>query len=37
MLVELPGIEPAPKMVVSCGDVESDYAKQRESTRNDLR
>jgi hypothetical protein len=26
-LVELPGIEPAPKIVVSCGNVKFDYAK----------
>jgi hypothetical protein len=37
MLVELPGIEPAPKIVVSCGNVEFDYAKPRQMTRNDLR
>ena len=30
--VEPPGIEPAPKMVVSCGNVEFDYAKVRETT-----
>jgi hypothetical protein len=36
-LVELPGIEPAPKMVVSCGNVEFNDAKRRETTRNDLR
>ena len=29
--VELPGIEPAPKMVVTCGNVEFDYAKRLES------
>ena len=36
-LVELPGIEPAPKMAVSCGNVEFDYAKRRQMTRNDVR
>ena len=35
--VELPGIEPAPKMVVTCGNAQFDYAKVRETTRNDLR
>jgi hypothetical protein len=35
--VELPGIEPVPKMVVSCGNVEFDDAKRREMTPNDLR
>jgi hypothetical protein len=33
----LPGIEPAPKMAMTCGNVELEYAKRRESTRNDLR
>ena len=37
MLVELPGIEPAPKIVVNCGNVEFDYAKRLQMTRNDLR
>jgi hypothetical protein len=35
--VELPGIEPAPKIVVNCGNVEFDYAKRLQMTRNDLR
>src|ERR1700757_1886033 len=34
--MELPGIEPAPKITVSCANAEFDYAKQRETTRNDL-
>jgi hypothetical protein len=34
---ELPGIEPAPKMGLTCGNVGFDYAKRRETTRNDLR
>jgi len=35
--VELPGIEPTPEMVVNCGNVEFNYAKRRQMTRNDLR
>ena len=35
--VELPGIEPTAKRHVICGNAESEYAKRRESTRNDLR
>lgn len=34
---ELPGIEPIPKMAVSCGDVKFGYAKVPEEARNDLR
>jgi hypothetical protein len=34
-VVELPGIEPAPEIAMSCGNAESDYAKQRQPTRND--
>ena len=30
VFVELPGIEPATKMTLTCGDAESEYAKQRE-------
>ena len=30
--VELPGIEPSPKIWLTCGNVESDDAKQRENT-----
>jgi hypothetical protein len=37
LLVELPGIEPAAEIVLTCGNVEIPYAKRRESTRNDLR
>ena len=33
--VELPGIEPAPKIAVTCGNAEFDDAKVRETTRND--
>ena len=36
-LVELPGIEPGPKIDLSCGNVEFNYAKRRQMTRNDLR
>jgi hypothetical protein len=36
-VVELPGIEPAPKMVVTCGNAEFDSAKVRETTRKYLR
>jgi len=36
-LVELPGIEPAPKISLSCAKVRFGYVKRRESTRNDLR
>ena len=35
--VELPGIEPVTKIALSCGNAELEYAKRRESTRNDLR
>lgn len=35
--VELPGIELDTEMRMTCGDMETEYAKQRESTRNDLR
>jgi hypothetical protein len=31
-LVELPGIEPAAKIGVTCGNTELDDAKQRETT-----
>jgi hypothetical protein len=37
LAVELPGIEPAPKMVVTCGNAEFDYPKVRETTRKYLR
>jgi hypothetical protein len=30
--VEPPGIEPAPGIVLTCGNAELDYAKQREMT-----
>jgi hypothetical protein len=33
----LPGIEPAPKIVVTCGNAEFDDAKVRETTREYLR
>jgi hypothetical protein len=36
-LRELPGIEPGAKMVVSWGNAKLNYAKPRETTRNDLR
>ncbi len=35
--VELPGIEPSPKNLLTCGNLEFDDTKRRESTRNDLR
>jgi hypothetical protein len=35
--VELPGIEPATETALNCGNADSDYAKTRESTRDDLR
>jgi hypothetical protein len=35
--VELPGIEPAAEIGVTCGDAEFGDAKVRETTRNDLR
>ena len=35
--VELPGIEPSAEIALTCGNAESDDAKRRESTRNDLR
>ena len=35
--VELPGIEPGPKIDLSCGNSGIDDAKQREMTRSDLR
>jgi hypothetical protein len=31
-MVELPGIEPATEMALTCGNVGNDYAKQREMT-----
>jgi hypothetical protein len=30
--LEVPGIEPSPKISLTCGNVESDDAKQRENT-----
>jgi hypothetical protein len=30
--VELPGIEPDAKMMLTCGNAEVDYAKRREKT-----
>ena len=33
-VVELPGIEPATEIALSCGNAEAGYAKRRESTRN---
>jgi hypothetical protein len=33
-LVELPEIEPAPKIGVSCGNAEFKHAKRRKPTRN---
>jgi hypothetical protein len=36
-VVELPGIEPATEIVLTCRNVESDDAKARETTWNDLR
>jgi hypothetical protein len=35
--VELPGIEPSPKISLTCGNIEFCDAKRRESTLNDLR
>jgi hypothetical protein len=35
--MELPGIEPATEIALSCGNTEFDDAKQLETTRNDLR
>ena len=35
--VELPGFEPATEIVLNCENAEFDYAKVRETTRNDLR
>ena len=35
--VELPGIEPSAEIALTCGNVESDDAKARETTWNDLR
>jgi hypothetical protein len=35
-LVELPGIGPATIKLLTCGNADSGYAKQRESTRNAL-
>jgi hypothetical protein len=35
-LVELPGIEPVAEIALTCRDAESDDAKVRETTRNDL-
>ena len=35
--VELPGIEPLTKSPLSCGNIDFGHAKQRETTRNDLR
>jgi hypothetical protein len=37
LLVELPGIEPVAKIMLTCGNAELDHAKLREATRNDLR
>jgi hypothetical protein len=37
LLVELPGIEPATEITLSCRNVRIDDAKVRETTRNDLR
>src|SRR5213075_2918831 len=37
LLVELPGIEPAPEIALSCINAEFDYAKVRTNTPNDLR
>lgn len=31
-MVELPGIEPAAEMVLTCGNAEFEYAKRRETT-----
>ena len=36
-LVELPGIELGTEIALTCGNVESDDAKARETTWNDLR
>jgi DNA-binding HxlR family transcriptional regulator len=36
-VVELPGIEPAAKSPLNCGNTESDDAKQRQATPNDRR
>jgi hypothetical protein len=36
-LVELPGIEPATKIVLTCGNAESDDAKRREKTCRDAK
>jgi hypothetical protein len=36
VLPELPGIEPATEIALSCENTESGDAKRRESTRNDL-
>jgi hypothetical protein len=35
--VELPGIEPAAKNDMACGNTEFDDAKRRETTRSDMR
>jgi hypothetical protein len=37
MVVELPGIEPGAEIALTCRNVESNDAKVRETTRNDLR
>ena len=37
LIVELPGIEPVTETNVTCGNAEYNYAKRRETTRNDLR
>jgi hypothetical protein len=34
--VELPGIEPVAEIALTCGNVETDDAKVRETTRNDV-
>lgn len=36
-LVELPGIEPGPKIGLTCGNAQFEYSKRRETTRSDLR
>jgi hypothetical protein len=37
LLVELPGIEPAIEITLTCRNAKLQYAKRRESTQNDLR
>jgi hypothetical protein len=36
-LVELPGIEPATEIALTCKNAENHYAKVRETTRRDVR